>query len=212
MADTKKLNINPIVKIMIYSDFLILSGFALYGPIFAIFITRQIQNGSAHVVGLAVASYWAVRSVVQLPISRFLDKYDGERDDFWAMIGGSFLISIVPFLFIFAKFPWHIYLLMMIYGLGDSLSSPTYLSIFSHHIDKEKENFEWGLRSVLIGIGIGIAGAVGGYLADKFGFEIVFILTGILAIIGSAVLIFIRRSLLLRPKPMTFVPATKDHI
>jgi len=208
----EKSNINPIIKIMIYSDFLVLSALSIYGPIFALFVTQHIQGGSAQVVGFAAASYWLTRSIVQLPISKFLDKYDGEKDDFWAMVTGSILFSAVPILFIFAKMPWHIYLFQAIYGLADSLAVPTYLAIFSHHIDKEKENFEWGLRSVSIGIGVAFGAASGGYLVDKVGFNVIFILTSIITFIGAATLIAIRGSLITKPKPVMPVILKENNI
>jgi len=95
---------NRIIKILIYSDVLILSAFSLYLPIFAIFIATTIKGGSVAVAGLAAASYWTVRAIVQLPISRFIDKHDGEKRSFQALILGSFLFSIVPFLFVFGIF------------------------------------------------------------------------------------------------------------
>ena len=186
------MSINPIIRSMIMSDFFILSAFSIYGPVFAIFIIGQINGGSALTVGFATASYWIVRSLIQLPISKALDRLDSEAVNFKALIVGSFLFSIVPFMFIFAREPWHIYLLQAIYGIGDSLAASTYLSVFSNHLDKKRENFEWGTRSVLIGIGTSVAAIGGGFLADHYGFHIIFILTGLLAIFGSSLLIYSR--------------------
>ncbi len=184
--------INPIIRSLIFSDFLVLSAFSIYGPIFAIFILKQINGGTAGTVGVATASYWIVRSILQLPISKALDKQDDKRLNFRALIIGSFLFSIVPFLFIFATEPWHVYVLQAIYGIGDSLAASTYLSVFSNHLDKKKENLEWGTRSVMVGIGTSIAAVGGGFLADRYGFHMIFIITGILALFGSSLLIYSR--------------------
>ena len=184
--------VNPIIRSMIMSDFFILSAFSIYGPVFAIFIIGQIHGGSALTVGLATASYWVVRSAIQLPISKALDKFNSEKMNFRALITGSFLFSVVPFMFIFATEQWHVYILQAIYGIGDSLAASTYLSVFSNHLDKKRENFEWGIRSVLIGIGTSLAAVGGGFLADNYGFHIIFILTGFLAIFGSSLLIYSR--------------------
>ena len=45
----------------------------------------RIEGGSATVAGFAAAIYWIVKSIFQLPISRWLDKTDGENDEFWAL-------------------------------------------------------------------------------------------------------------------------------
>lgn len=187
-----EMSMNPVVRSMILSDFFILSAFSIYGPVFAIFIIGQINGGSALTVGFATASYWIVRSAIQLPISKTLDRLDSERVNFRALLTGSFLFSIVPFMFIFATEPWHIYLLQAVYGIGDSLAAPTYLSVFSNHLDKKRRNFEWGTRSVLIGVGTSVAAVGGGFLADHYGFHVIFILTGLLATFGSSLLIYSR--------------------
>src|SRR3989344_4477294 len=145
------MNINRVIKVLIYSDIAIVTGFSLYGPIFAIFIANQIRGGGPALAGLAVATYWVVRTIIQLPISRYLDRHDGEKDDFWALVGGSFIFSMVPLLYLFASEPWHVILFQAIYGVGDSLAVPTYLSLYGRHVDKTKEGSECGLRSVVVG-------------------------------------------------------------
>ncbi|HXF43859.1 MAG TPA: MFS transporter [Candidatus Paceibacterota bacterium] len=184
--------VNRIIKILIYSDVAIVTAFSFYGPIFAIFIANHIRGGGPALAGFAVATYWVVRTIVQLPISHYLDRHDGERDDFWALVGGSFLFSIVPLLYLFASEPWHVILFQVIYGIGDSLAVPTYLSIYGRHVDKTREGLEWGLRSVTVGIGAAIAGAAGGLIAAKFGFKVVFLLTSALSFTGSAILLILR--------------------
>ena len=187
---------NRIIKILIYSDTLILSAFSLYLPIFAIFVATEIKGGSVAVAGLAAASYWLTRAIIQLPISRFLDKHDGEKRSFQALVWGSLLFSAVPFLFIFVELPWHIYALQAIYALGDSLAVPTYLSVFSSHIDKKKAHVEWGTRSVVVGIGMAVASALGGYIAEASSFKTIFILTGIFSTLGSVILVLLRGHML----------------
>lgn len=183
--------VNRVVKILIYSDLIIVTAFALYGPIFAIFISQQIVGGGVRVAGLAAAVYWVTRAIVQLPISRYLDRHDGERDDFWALVLGSLLISVVPFLYLFARAPEHVYALQFLYGLGDSLAVPTYLAVFGRHIDKGHTSGEWGLRSTIVGIGAALAGATGGLIADRFGFPAVLVLTSALSTVGSLMLLML---------------------
>jgi len=49
------MRVNRVVKILIYSDLILVTAFALYGPIFAIFISQQIVGGGVRVAGLAAA-------------------------------------------------------------------------------------------------------------------------------------------------------------
>ncbi len=206
--------INKIIRILIYSDVAIVTAFSFYGPIFAIFIANQIRGGGPALAGLAAATYWVVRTLIQLPISRYLDRHDGEKDDFWALVAGSFIFSTVPLLYLFASEPWHVILFQMIYGVGDSLAVPTYLSLYGRHVDKTKEGSEWGLRSVTVGVGAALAGAAGGFLAAEFGFRVVFVLTSILSFTGSIILLFLRKKMSARVRggiEVKLVPPTKGH-
>lgn len=191
MAIKASFFVDKVIKILIISDVLIVSAFTIFGPVFAIFVNKQIIGASIKTVGFAIAIYWIVRTFVQLPIAKFLDRRSGERDDFIALVFGSILFSVIPILYIFIKYPWQIYALHGFFGLADSLAIPAYFSIFSRHLTPYRMSFEWSLRSVAIGVGSAVVSALGGKLADVFGFEYVFILISIFSFIGSLILIFL---------------------
>lgn len=185
------LPINKIIKVLILSDFIITSAFGFVAPIFALFITGKIQGGTIETVGFAAAFYWVAAVLTRLPIARFVDRTKSEKDDFYFMIFGSIIISVVPFLYILSAKIWHIYLIEALYGLGYSLRLPGWFGMFTRHIDKGHEGYEWSADSVIAGVGAAITAALGGILAVRLGFEALFILIGAISIIGSAVLIFL---------------------
>ncbi len=76
------LPINKIVKILVLSDFIIISGFGFIAPIFALFLTDKIQGGTIETVGFASAIYWLAAVLTRLPIARYIDKTKTEKDDF----------------------------------------------------------------------------------------------------------------------------------
>ena len=179
------MRINHVVKVMVLSDFFINAGFSVFAPVFAIFVTGQVQGGSLQVVGFAAAIFQIFKSILQIPIAKVLDRDHGEYDDFYSMVFGTALIATVPFWYIFASEPVHIYVIQAVYGIGAAFSIPPWYAIFSRHLDKLQENVEWSLDSIAIGIGGASAAAVGGILADKFGFQFIFLLGGMLAIFGA---------------------------
>lgn len=185
------LPINKIVKVLILSDFIIISAFGFVAPIFALFLTGKIQGGTIETVGYAAAIYWIAAVLTRLPIARRIDKTKSEKDDFYFMIFGSVLISIVPFLFIFSTKIWHVYLIQAFYGVGYSFRLPGWYGMFTRHIDKGQEGYEWSFGSLISGIGSAITAALGGIIAVEFGFNVLFILIGIASIIGSATLVFL---------------------
>ncbi|OGM96622.1 MAG: hypothetical protein A2816_03745 [Candidatus Yanofskybacteria bacterium RIFCSPHIGHO2_01_FULL_39_44] len=169
---------------MIISDFYLNSGLGLYGPIFAIFVTKQIEGGSIEVIGFAAGITQLFKVVLQLPIAKYLDRNHGEYDDFYSMVLGGFLIAIAPFLYLFASKISHLYMIQAIYGIGLAFLVPPWYAIFSRHLDKRHENIEWSFESITIGIATAGSAAIGGVLANRLGFKAVFIAAGILAVFG----------------------------
>jgi MFS family permease len=174
------MKINSVIKTLVLSDFLINSGFSIFAPVFAIFVTNQIQNGSIQVVGFAAAIFQIFKSSLQVPIARILDKNHGEYDDFYSLVFGTFLMATIPFWYIFASEPVHIYIIQAIYGTGAAFAIPPWYAIFTRHIDKLQENVEWSMDSIAIGTSGALAAALGGILAGKFGFYFVFLIGGVL--------------------------------
>ena len=179
------MKINHVVKILVLSDFFINAGFSVFAPVFAIFVTKQIDGGTLAVVGFAAAIFQISKSGLRIPIAKCLDKNHGEYDDFYSMVLGTFLIALVPFLYLFATKSTHIYIIQAIYGIGASFAIPPWYAIFSRHLDKLQENVEWSMDSIAIGIGAAVSAALGGLLAEKFGFQFVFLLGGMLTIFGA---------------------------
>ena len=180
-----KFFINKIIKTLIGADFIFLSALGLVTPIFAVFITGQIEGGNVEVVGFAAAVYWIFKSILQVPIGRFLDKKKGERDDLCFLVIGYLIVACVQFGYILSFLPWHIYALEGIYAVGMAMAIPAWPAIFTRHIDRRKEAFEWSMESTALSFGSGVTGALGGILVAKFGFNMVFLIAGFIAFVGA---------------------------
>lgn len=179
------MKINHVVKTLVLSDFYINAGFSVFAPVFAVFVTKQIDGGTLAVVGFAAAIFQVFKSGLQIPIAKYLDKNHGEYDDFYSMILGTSLIALVPFLYLFAAKASHIYIIQALYGIGASFAIPPWYAIFTRHVDKMRENVEWSLDSIAIGVGAATSAALGGLLAERFGFQFVFLLGGMFAVFGA---------------------------
>ncbi|MBP6885702.1 MAG: MFS transporter [Candidatus Pacebacteria bacterium] len=180
------MRISHTIRILITSDFLINAGFSVFAPVFAVYVTGQINNGSIEVVGFAAAIAQIVKAVLQIPVARWLDKNHGEYDDYYSMITGSFLIALTPFMYLFASEANHIYVIQAFFGIGTALAVPPWYAIFTRHIDAMKENVEWSMESVAIGVSGASAAAISGIVVTHFGFDAAFTLGGVFAILGAA--------------------------
>ncbi len=190
---TKRLN--KIIIRLITADFFLHSGWGLIAPIFAIFITEQIEGGSLEMVAFAVAAYWIVKSALQPFLANVLDLIKGEKDDFDFLVYGSYVNALVPLGYFFATSISHIFLLEIIRGITMACIVPAWYGIFTRHINKGWEAFSWSIQSTGLGFAAGIAAAFGGLVATFLGFQAVFILVCFLKMISATLLFFTRKSI-----------------
>ena len=135
MHTPHKPKINSIILTMIYADFLYISATGFLSPIFAIFLTSQIPGADLKDVGFATTVFWVSKSLFQIPVSWYIDRHPGEKDDFKIMVFGYLFSSLIPLVYyFFVRSMWHVYILEVINGFAFALFFPTWLAIFTRHI------------------------------------------------------------------------------
>src|SRR3990167_3793460 len=160
-------------------------------PIFAVFVTEQIPGASLVTVGIAEAIYLATKSILQIPIGMKIDETKGEKIDFWLAFLGSMLSGIAIFLYIFAKTPLHIYLIEFLFGVAGAITYPAWMGLFTRNLEEGRESFIWGLHSTTTEMSAAATAALGGFLADKLGFDSLFLVSGAVAVLGALALIVV---------------------
>ncbi len=187
--------LNKVVVNLVSADFFLHSGWGLIAPIFAIFITEQIEGGSLEIVAFAAATYWIVKSIAQPFLANFLDLVKGEKDDFNFLVYGMYLAALVPLGYFFATQVWHIFLLEFIRGITMACVVPAWYGIFTRHINKGWEAFSWSVQSTSMGFAAGISAAFGGLIATFLGFQTVFLFVCLLQLISASFLLSIRNKI-----------------
>lgn len=190
------MKLNQVIKVLIFSDFLLQCGWGLIGPIFAIFVTQQIAGGSVAIVGFTTAIFWLTKSIAQPFIARYLDINHGERDDFIFMTAGMYVANSTFIGYIFASQIWHVFLLDFIRGLAMACVIPTWSAVFTRHIDKGREAFSWSLQSTMIGFAIAFAAVFGAVIATTLGFKTVFVLVSAFGLMSASSLFLIKNRML----------------
>src|SRR3990167_7621604 len=181
-------DINPVVRFLIISDTVLSGAAGLLGPIFALFIEDFIVGGNAAVAGIAAGVYLFTKSVLQIPIAHFIDRIRGEKDDFWIMLIFTILIAFIPLLYLVINTPLQLYIVQFVLGFFTAFTFPTYMAIFTRHIDKEKEGTEWGVYFTLTDLTSAALASIGGFLATTQGFPTLIFTVVILSTIGSLIL------------------------
>lgn len=193
-------DINPVIRFLILSDTILTGAAGLLGPIFALFVGDFIVGGDSTVAGLAAAIYLFTKSVFQVPIAHFIDKVRGEKDDFWLMFIFTILIGATPLLYLIISTPLQLYIVQFILGLFTAFTFPTYMAIFTRHIDKKKEGTEWGVYFTLTDLTSATLAAIGGYMAAVQGFPTLIVTVVVLSVIGALFLWPIKPYIKLPPR------------
>ncbi len=183
------LKLGRVIKHFILADLFLLAGWGLVQPIFSVYVLEKVEGATLVTVGIAVAIYWILKSLLQLPVANYLDKTDGESDDFKALILSLFLGALAAFSYILIGKTWHLYLVEILHAVAFALYVPAWSAIFSRHVDKNRVSFDWSLDSTVAGLSAGVSRFLGGVMAAKLGFSGVFILAGALSLVAAFVLL-----------------------
>ena len=179
---------NKVIRIMVVTEFFFAAAIGMFNPVFAIFASGVIIGGSAKVAGFAMAIFWATKALFQLPVARYLDKTKGEKDDFYAYFIGQILFAIGMFFYLAASTVTHVYLIQALLGVAFALNVPAFYGVFSRHLDKNYESFEWSVYSVFsYSIAVAIAGGLSGIIVDKYGFDSLFVIIGVFYLVAALV-------------------------
>ncbi len=159
---------------LMFYDWIFFLGWGMFAPILSVFIVREL-GGSITAAGFALALPWLTRAVFQIPVSMILDRTESEWDDLLALALNPVLTAGTMIGLYFANQISLVYVLQFFGGIAGALYGASWPAIFSRHLDHEHVSLQWSLDSAIVAVIIGFAGATGGYLADNFGFRILFL-------------------------------------
>lgn len=184
--------INPLIRLIIVSDILIVGGTAMLAPIFALFIEGYIRGGNEQVAGVAVALFLITKSLFQIPVATMIDRIRGEKDDFVILVLFSLLMSLTPLLYLAISEPWHLYVVQVVLGFFTAMTFPSFMAIFTRHIDRAQEGTEWGVYFTLSDLVSAGLAAIGGYIAYTIGFHALIVAVVSISTVGSLMLVSIK--------------------
>jgi len=182
---------NKYIVLLLISDVFTVSGLGLIDPIFAVFAADHVAGGSVSTVGIAVGIFLITKSIIQLPFSWKIDACDDEYDIRWLLTGNVLLIS-GPIIYFFATDITHVYIAQFLSGIGAGLAYPAWLGLWSTHLDKSRESFEWSFYSTLTGVATAATAVIGAYIAEVYGFKMTFLAVIFLSICGVVSLLYLR--------------------
>jgi len=174
--------INPLIKAFIIAEMLLWSAWNFVTPIFAIF-ANNIPGGGVEIAASAFSLYLVVRVIFELISGRYLSN-STEIKKFALTIFGMIIMSMAYIGLSFTRNVAQIFIFYSIIGMGLGIASPAKNSLFSSHLDKNKEAIEWGISDATIFMGMALSSMVGGFIANRYGFSLLFILAAVVNLLG----------------------------
>jgi len=174
---------NPLIKIFVFSETLLWSAWNFVMPIFAVFVVQKIPDGNVTIAASSFSAYLLVRVLFELISGKYLVG-KGEKTKFYMTIIGKIILSFSYLGFGISTAIWHIFAFYAVAGIGIGLASPAKYSLFSTHLDKNKETEEWGVYDASVFAGMAFSAALGGFIAKIYGFNVLFYAATVVSLIG----------------------------
>lgn len=178
------------LKILLVASSLFMLAGGLFGPIYAVFVEEI--GGDLLTAGSAYSIFAIVAGVMIYLIGKWEDRVKHQEK----LIIAGYALSCIGFLgYLLIKTPVHLFIVQMIFGVGEAIGTPAFDGLYSKHLDKGRYASEWGLWDSMSYITIGIGAIAGGFLANLYGFRLLFAVMLVISLAGLIV------SLALAAKP-----------
>ena len=131
-------------------------------------------------------------ALAAIPVGKWFDSQKGYLDE---VTGLSFACLVAGFCYILLSFStqiWQFYLIMFFLGITAMVNLASWRILFYNNIGKKQFGQTIGVYQMLFSLGIGLFLAVGGFAGDRYGYDTVLMLGGIMMTFGSLLPLMIR--------------------
>lgn len=181
-----------IIRTLTANDIAFWGADAFISVALALFVVSTIEGATVLNVGIALMIHRVTGSLLAVPIGRFFDKHKGYLDEVWGLWLACFLAGLIYMALSFSTAIWQLYLAMFLLGGTSILNLTSWRILFYNSIDKERFGQTTGVYQMLFSFGIGLALVVGGFAGDRFGYQSVLLIGGMVMAAGSFLPLMLR--------------------
>jgi MFS family permease len=187
----KKSFFNKAIRIMLFTNGLVLISSAMIAPIYAIFVEKV--GGDLMDASVAGAIFTSIAGLVTLFSSKLSDEV---KENELILVVGYTIIGFGFLLYLFVSSVLFLFIIQAIIGLGEAIYTPAFDAIYSKHLDKKEAGLEWGAWEALDYFTRTIGALAGGVIATLFGFKILFITMALLCFLSALYILHLKRNIL----------------
>lgn len=175
-----------IVLLLIFVDIIFTFGAGLYGPIYAIFV-NQI-GGDILEAGMSWFIFMVVMGTLEIPFGKMADRYSKKM-----LLAVSYaLATFVIFSYMFITNIFELFVLQVIVGVAFAIGDPAWEAWFAGVIQKNQRGFSFATFHALSSYSQAGAALAGGFLAQFLGFQVLFLVGGIVGLFSVILTLTLR--------------------
>lgn len=166
--------INSVERNLLVTSYFSAFSQGLLGPLFAVFSQRI--GGSVMDISAAWATYLFMTGILVFLVGHWSNGCSRRRK--LLMVVGYYLNAALYFSYIVVAVPAHLLFVQAGLGIAVSMTNPTWSSLLTEYVEKDRVSFVWGLASGGFFVLTGTALLFGGYLVQYFSFGALFAVMG----------------------------------
>ncbi len=172
---------NKYIKNLLLGSYIWYLADGLFGPLYAVFAEKI--GGDVLELTSAYAVFLIAQGMLTIMMGKMSDKHSKARLMMW----GYIINTIATFAYLLVNNPFSLLLVQSLLGISLALSSPTWSALYTQFQDNSKSGEAWGLSQG--GPSIIQAGSIiaGGFIVTFLGFDMLFIVMGILMAVSTIV-------------------------
>ena len=160
---------------------------------FGVFVVSSIKGATVVDLGIGHAIFMVGVLLTEPFISKIYDSALDITTSYYGFILGNLFKSIFRFGFIFLNSVTLFYIFYFLLGIVHSIEYPSFIKLFTKHMDKGLESSEWGIKDSFISLGKVITFFVSGIIAVKLGYGYLFALSGLIMLVSGVFLPLVYR-------------------
>lgn len=182
---------NRAIRILLFTNSLILFAVAMLGPIYALFVEKI--GGDLLDASYAFAAFALAAGLTTLISGKYADKV--KENELIVVLG--YIIMMFGFLgYLLVHSIWSLFIVQIVIGLGEAIYSPAFDAVYSKHLDGHKSGQEWGAWEAINYFTAAVGAFIGGLVVTFFGFNTLFILMAGLCLFSASYIFFLPRKIL----------------
>ena len=187
----KRLFFNRALRILLFTNAVVLIAGAMIGPIYALFVEKV--GGSLLEASITGGIFALAAGLTTLIAGKYADSMKKEE----LIVAFGYLVMGIGFmLFMFVNSIWFLLVVQMVIGFSEAFYSPAFDALYSKHITPSKAGREWGAWEALNYFSLFVGAIAGGIIVTKFGFNALFMIMAVLSFSSSVYIYHLPRSAL----------------